>query len=321
MIAMLVAGAVVLLLVFALMAPLESLRWWSRRGDAEVLDGLARPDGAGSPVRDPAPRMYVIYLSGIGAVDGATDSFRERAVLTELAERLPDVAVAADVFPYAVENRGLTQRATTWFWGRLQRLQRVPVASFASNLINLRNSLRVLVSADPRYGPTYNLAVAQEIAVSLSRHGYDWQERPPVTIVGYSGGGQIALGSAWHLAGLHVPVSVISLGGVLSDDPALDRIEHLWHLYGSKDKMQLLGPLLFPGRWPTAPLSPWHQARHAGRITLRKIGPMKHMDGRDYFDRHATDAAGTSFRQLTVDALVEILSAASAASRSGTASV
>ena len=60
-----------------------------------------------------------------------------------------------------------------------------------------------------------------------------------------------------------------------------------------------------------APLSSWNRALHAGRITIRTIGPMRHMNGKDYFDRHDTDADGVSYRQLTVDALVEALGPAS----------
>lgn len=331
MIGWLVGVALVLLLVFALLAPLESLRWWSRRPDAPLLAALVhsehderiqpgsqhehqRPQSAPAPQdrarrASPPPRRFVVYLSGIGAVDGRTDSHRERAVLAALAEAMPDVVVAADVFPYAVENRGLTERATTWFWSVLQRLQRIPVARMASNLINLRNAFRVLVSADPRYGPTYNLAVAQEIAASLTRHGYDWRRPVPVTLIGYSGGGQIALGSSWYLAGTGVPVSVVSIGGVLSDDPALDRIEHLWHLYGARDRMHRLGGLVFPGRWPTAPLSTWHGALREGRISRECIGRMRHMGGRDYFDRHASDG-GANYRELTFEALRSALTEA-----------
>ena len=310
MIGMLIAGAVLLLLSFALLAPLESLRWWTRRNDDSIVGDLARaeiePDGV--TALSPQPRRFVAYLSGIGTVDGARRSRRETAMLAEVAERLPDVEITADVFPYAVDNRGLTQRTTRWFWTLLAKLQRIPVAKAPSYLINLRNALRVLVSADPRYGPTYNLAVAQEITESLTRHGYDWEERPPVTVIGYSGGGQIALGCCWFLAALGIPVSVISIGGVLSDDPALQRVEHAWHFYGSRDRTHMLGPLVFPGRWPTAPLSDWHRAKQDGRITLRTIGPMKHMGSRDYFDRHHHDDAGVSFRRLTVDALVKALS-------------
>lgn len=311
MISWLLTVVAIVALVFALLAPLESLRWWARRQDTASVGSLVHEadtdaDLAHEPLR-PSPRRYVVYLSGIGAVDGLTDSRRERAVLAALAESMPDVVVAADVFPYAVENRGLTQRASTWFWSRLQRLQRVPVANLAANLINLRNGLRVLVSTDPRYGPTYNLAVAQAIEVSLSAHGYPWRRPVPVTLIGYSGGGQIALGASWYLASARVPVSVVSIGGVLSDDPALDRIEHLWHFYGSRDRVQRLGGLVFPGRWPTARLSAWRDAHQAGRITSTCLGPMRHMGGRDYFDRHATDAAGTSYRELTVAALQRVL--------------
>lgn len=298
-----------LVLVFALLSPLESLRWWGRRKDAGVLSALVHdiPDDAEATEDRPVPRAYVVYLSGIASVDGTTDSRRERAVLTDLAESMPDVVVAADVFPYAVENRGLNQRASAWFWGRLSRLQRVPVANLVAKLINLRNGLRVLVSADPRYGPTYNLAVAHEIAASLRRHGYRREEGVPVTVVGYSGGGQIALGACWYLAAGGVPVSVISVGGVLSSDPALDRVGHVWHLYGTKDWVQRLGALAFPGRWPWARLSAWRAAVDAGRISRTCLGPMKHTGGKDYYDRHLTVADGRSYREVTLDAMREIL--------------
>lgn len=301
-------GALALLLLLAFLAPLESLRWWTRRKDETVLDRFTRTgeDDDAPPVESSA-RLFVVYLSGIGTVDGLSGSRRERAVLDALAHRLPDTVVAADVFPYAVENRGLTQRATTWFWGRLHRWQRVPVASLAANLINIRNALRVLVSADPRYGPAFNLAVAQEITRSLSRHGYDWSRRPPVAVIGYSGGGQIALGASWYLAGLDIPTSVVSIGGVLSGDPALNRLEHLWHLYGSRDRLQLLGPAVFPSRWWLSRLSAWNRADKDGRITQRCIGPMRHMGRTDYFDSRARTEDGTRYRNLTIDALVEVL--------------
>lgn len=319
MIGWVLGGAAAIALAFALMSPLESLRWWARKVEDPTLDALATPtEHIGEGVADPEPgaderagrpavRRYVVYLSGVGAVDGRTDSRRERALLDDVAAALPDVEVAADVFPYSVGNRGLTQRASTWFWGTLHRLQRVPVAKLASFLINFRNELRVLVSADPRYGPTYNLAIAQEIARSLQRHGYPPGSQTPVTIIGYSGGGQIALGAAWYLAALNIPVSVISIAGVMCSDPALDRVQHLWHLFGSRDRLHRLSDVLFPARWRTAGLSAWNRGLRAGRITQLEIGPMRHMGGSDYFDRHAEDEKGRSYRQLTTDALVKIL--------------
>src|SRR5690625_924880 len=102
--ALLAAFAVLLLLAF--LAPIESLRWWSRRRDEVTLGSFAHSaadDGAATQVQE--ARLFVVYLSGIGTVDGLSGSRRERAVLTAVAERVPDAVVAADVFPYAVENQ------------------------------------------------------------------------------------------------------------------------------------------------------------------------------------------------------------------------
>lgn len=306
---LLAVGVLALVLVFALMAPLESLRWWTRGKGAQMLGTLVRPEPGPETAAEPPPRAFAVYLSGIGAVDGTTDSRRERATLADLAAALPDVVIAADVFPYAVENRGLTQRASRWFWNVLAKLQRIPVLNVLSYVINMRNALRVLVSADPRYGPTFNLAVAQQIVDSLTRHGYDWRARPPVYIIGYSGGGQVALGATPYLDAIGVPVWLISIAGVFGSDPGLDRIQHVWHFYGSRDRTHQLGVIAFPGRWPTAPTSAWHQAVNDGRVTQRCIGPMRHTDGKDYFDRHRFDENGVSFRALTLDAMTEVLQA------------
>lgn len=128
-----------------------------------------------------------------------------------------------------------------------------------------------------------------------------------MAVIGYSGGGQIALGASWYLAALDIPTSVVSIGGVLSGDPALNRLQHLWHLYGSRDRLQLLGPVVFPSRWWLSRLSAWNRADREGRITRRRIGPMRHMGRTDYFDRHARTQDGTSYRNLTIDALVGVL--------------
>jgi hypothetical protein len=42
-ISILLAGAVALLLAFAFLAPLESMRWWRRRADDRVLGDLPAP--------------------------------------------------------------------------------------------------------------------------------------------------------------------------------------------------------------------------------------------------------------------------------------
>lgn len=306
-------GILVLLLVFfVLLSPLESLRWWADKGEKEVRRTfeLLPPEAA---AQDRA-RRYLVYLSGVGVVGGDRLSVREEAWLESLRDALPEVRVVADVFPYAVDNRGLLQRTTVWLWSRLDRWRRAGSIKFLPLLINVRNIAKVLVSADPRYGPTLNIGLAQEIWRSLQRHGYVPGSNTPVTIVGFSGGGQMALGAGWFLDGLGVPVSVISVGGIFGDDPGLDRISHLWHLRGRRDRIQHLGAVAFPGRWPTAPLSPWGRARREGRITTQVIGPMGHDGPRGYFGRRAFDEDGRNHADLTlaaVSAIVQTMAAPS----------
>lgn len=304
----LLTAILIVVVVFALLAPLDSMRWWERRGRTQAALG-AMPANPDHLPRRPDARLFVVYLSGIGAVDGTTDAVWERETLAQLAAALPDVAFTADVFPYDVENRGLTQRASSWFWGKLASWQRTSRNLFQialSYLINLRNALRVLVSADPRYGPIFNLSVAQQIIDSLDRHQYDWSRRPPVIVIGYSGGGQIAVGAGWYLTAAGLPISVISLAGVVDSHPGLARLNRLWHFYGSKDDVQRIGPLVFPGRWPIFRTSLWNKGKRSGQISVECIGPMTHVDKNGYFDP-AMVHDGKVNRTVTEEVLTRIL--------------
>ena len=114
---------------------------------------------------------------------------------------------------------------------------------------------------------------------SLLKYGYALESRVPVTLIGYSGGGQVALGAAPFLKrALGAPVSVVSLAGVMRSDPGLAELEHLYHLEGSKDPVPRLGLLVFPGRWPVFVTSHWNRLRRQHRLTvipdpLRVFGP------------------------------------------------
>ena len=304
------------LLVAALvLAPLESLRWWATQG-AEQIEAGTEPselrelaDAAeADPSEDSAPRKYLVYLSGIGAI-GASDVPQEEVpFVQDLHDRLERFTVLDDVFPYAVDNRGLTAER---FLGRLWRwLDRVrmknPNAALAV-LINLRNVAQLFVCADRRYGPTYNLGTAREIHKSLVRHGHRPGSPDEVVLFGWSGGGQIALGAAWYLQALGLRVSVLSLGGMLSDDIALARIEHLWHLYGTKDPLQASGKVMFAGRWPIAKASPWNVALSEGKITMVELGPYRHNVKQHYFDYESTLPDGRSYAGKVIDTVESIL--------------
>lgn len=307
MIAWVIGILLITLVVLALLSPLESARWWADRGEAELRRTFEELPREIVPAGDGA-RAHLVYLSGIGDVGGNRLLDRESSWLVTLAEALPDVIVVSDVFPYSVDNRGLLQRTTVRLWSWLdhgRRARRMKVLHF---LINLRNVLYVLISADPRYGPAHNIGLAQELWRSLQRHGYRPGSGRPVVLVGYSGGAQMSLGAAWFLSRAGVPVTVISIGGVFGDEPGLDRVDHLWHLTGAQDRVQLIGSVAFPGRWPTAPLSAWGRAKREGRVTLRTIGDMRHDGGEAYFGRRAMGADGRTHAETTRDAVVAILS-------------
>lgn len=276
-----------------------------RPGEREVRQTFElEPPGNPPPA---AAEHFLVYLSGVGTIGGDALSRREEAWLDSLRDALPEALVIGDVFPYAVDNRGLLQRATVWLWGRLERWRRGRWARLLPALIEIRNIAQVLVSADPRYGPTYNIGLAQEIWRSLQRHGYVPGGTTPVTLIGFSGGAQVALGAGGLLAGLGVPVSLIAVGGIFGDDPGLERLRRVWLLTGTRDRLQRLGVVAFPGRWPTAPLSHWGRAKREGRITRLVIGDMAHTGADGYLGRRASGSDGRSHAEATRDAVVRII--------------
>ena len=315
---MIIDDLLILLLVLAVaalvLAPLESLHWWATRGaeEAEVLPEVAARDVPADTVRtaDSAgePQRFLVYLSGIGAIAAEDVPEEEFPFLAGLRERLDGIRVIDDVFPYAVDNRGLTaERLLGRLWRRLQTVRMKNPNAALAVLINLRNLMQLFVCADRRYGPTYNMGTAREIHRSLVRHGHVPGAADQVVLLGWSGGGQIALGAAWYLDAMGLRTSVLSLGGMLSDDIALARVEHLWHLYGTKDFLQASGKLLFAGRWPIAKASPWNEAERAGRISMIELGPYNHNIKEHYFDYEAKLPDGRSYAGKVIDTIDEVL--------------
>ncbi len=126
----------------------------------------------------------------------------------------------------------------------------------------------------------------------------------PITLVGYSGGGQIAVGAAGHLKELiDADVSVIALGGLLSADPGLDAVQRLYYLAGRKDRIHRFGTLLFPGRWPVFSYSSWNQAKAQGRVRIVDMGPVDHTGRGGYLDNMAILPDGRSHLQQTVEVI------------------
>jgi pimeloyl-ACP methyl ester carboxylesterase len=170
--------------------------------------------------------------------------------------------------------------------------------------------VQVAISADPRYGPIYNLGVARAMRDNLVRHGYHLDSRTPVTLLGWSGGAQIALGAAWYLPGLiGAPVRIVSVGGVMSDDIGIQRMTHMWHLWGQKDPLAPMGEKLYAGRWKVYPNSDWNRALADGRITLIQLGNFTHNGKGNYFDNEMTLANGETHMQHVLAQVKQVLTA------------
>jgi hypothetical protein len=295
------------ILVWAAMAPLETLGWWAGWFGDRIYHDELPSDG---PVRLVRPNVnsYILFLSGVGRVSGETISRREREFLRRLAGALPQTVVIDDIFPYSVNNLALTGQpffARIWRWAFRRKLHGPQLAGY---LINLRNIWQVMISADKRYGPIFNQAVAQVFLHALTRYNYDPTGQTPVYVIGYSGGGQMAVGAAGYLCEwIRGPVYVISLGGVFGSEPSLLQVRHLYHLYGTSDRSHKLG-LIAPGRWPIFPASPWNRARRQGLITEREIGPMGHTGRRGYLDANHGFANGVAYVDHTVAEIAKIVS-------------
>ncbi len=295
---------VVTLLLTAALSPLETLSWWAGWTEEEL--GAAPPpvskSGGGA-------RHYIVYLSGIGSISGRYLLPREKAFLRALRERVPGAVIVSDVFPYSPQGLPLlaAPRLFDQLWRRVQALRVSGAPSILAALIKARNVFQVMVSADHRYGPIFNQGAAGVIEAALVKEGYRRDSGAAITIIGYSGGAQVATGAAPFLrARLKAPIDVISLGGVMASDPGLAYLRAFHHIYGARDKVERVGALMFPDRWAAAAYSEWNAGKRDGRITLHKLPRMTHTGVNGYFGRVPIDGVANVERTLEkVSALIK----------------
>lgn len=292
-----------------LLAPLETLGWWAGWYNDEV-DTTINTGTLAEPVEDPKEiDRYIIYLDGVGQ-----SSFEYlpdiETFLDALTPALPDdVALIRGLMAYSVLNNPLNEdRPLTFLWKLADKLRLTNPTNLLGLLVNLRNVLIVTVSADQRYGPLYNQGIAQIMYNSLINNGYQPGSGVPITLIGYSGGGQMAGAAAPFLRRVTgAPIDIISLGGVISGNCNLLKLEHLYHLVGEKDGVEKLGPLIFPGRWKVFPLSFWNRAKRLGKISLVSLGPVGHQVPGGMLDPQAYLPNGCSHLQHTIDTILQIL--------------
>jgi hypothetical protein len=297
-----------LLLIFILavmLSPLETLTWWAGWFGAETAD--SELPATNQPLPDSPYQHYVVYLTGIGGFSNDKLLDEERALLDRLIDELPDVRIVDDVYPYALAQWSLTEgRLLSRFWrfAVMKKMERRAVGF----IINIRNMLQVFVAADRRYSPIYSEGISESVLRGLKRHGYPVSSGVPVTLIGYSGGGEIAISTITPLKrAINAPVYVISLAGVMSDDPYVADVEHLYHIYGERDTVQLLGSILFPGRWRWAKWSVWNRARAAGKITPVLLGDMTHNGVDGYLDMETRMEDGRAYFDATVAKLADLI--------------
>ncbi|MFS6826861.1 hypothetical protein [Cyanobium sp. ATX-6F1] len=305
----LVTIGALLFLIAALLAPLEALGWWAGWYGGGV-EGHPATGVLATPRRgeQPLARM-VVYLDGIG--QASAEALPEgEDFLRRLAQRLPDdTPIVRGIMPYSVVNVPLTEMG--WlavFWRWVDRLRLKNPRSLLGLIINLRNVTVVAVSADERYGPIYNQGIAQVIVDSLVANGYPLGTGLPITLLGFSGGGQISLGALPYLRrALEAPIEVISLGGVFAGGNPFLQVQHLYHLVGDRDRVERFGRIVFPRRWPLVALSYWNRARRRGKVSLIPLGPVGHELPGGILDGEALLPDGRSPLQQTLDLVAAIL--------------
>lgn len=315
----LITLGILLFFLSAVLSPFETLGWWAGWTKKSLDDDMA---GAGVPHQDDSieqplgptdtlsapPVHFLVYLRGI-ATANADLGRREQGFVDLLKTNIPAAAIISDIFPYSATNNPLTgERAFAWLYQWLLNARLRSRNSWFAILFMVHNLMQVAVSGDPRYGPIYNSGIAREIGLRLIQHNYPTESGHPIWVLGWSGGGQIAIGTARYLHQVfQAPVYVISIGGVMLDDPGIAEIEHLYHLEGSRDNFPRLGDLFSPGRWPFVRHSAWNKALQAGRITFIDPGPMRHTGKDDYFDYKAQLPNGQNHAEHTAQVVTDIV--------------
>ena len=293
------------LVLAGLLAPFEALGWWAGwygdKGDTTKLAYIAKR----SPIDrvDTTVNHYIVYLDGIGK-SSFKYSVRSAKFLAKLEESLPsDRLLIQDIIPYSVINLPLTlNRPLARFWQWIERTSRLEV------LVLLRNMFQVAVSVDTRYGAIYNRGTAQIIIDRLLSSGYQPGSGTLITLIGYSGGGQISLGAVPYLKKvLAAPIEVISLAGVVSGNNEVAQVEHLYHLVGKQDRVARLTPLLFPRRWSILSWSNWNLAKSRGEISYISLGEVGHDSKTGPLDDNARLKNGSSHLEQTLRIILRIL--------------
>ena len=260
---------------------------------AELLQANARHQG-GQQVR-----RFVIYLDGIHQQEKDHPP-RVSAFLEELKQRLADDhRLVRDLETYTFLPVALADDSgSAWFWRRLFHWQEHHPNGFvqllAAVLVQANNVIKVGISSDRRYGPIRNYELALKITLRLAEEGFDPSQGSELVLLGYSGGGEMAMGVADYLRSIcKVPVQIITFCGVFSGNQRLERTKQVTLVVGTRDPVAAFGRIAYPGRLPLLPFSKWNKVRRQGLVHREVIDGMNHNGNRGPFsERYRGEVVG-----------------------------
>ncbi|HGY5532010.1 MAG TPA: alpha/beta hydrolase [Prochlorococcus sp.] len=275
------------------------------------LDGLPDPKELFTdvPPKNSGHLNYIIYLDGIHQSEEDHPP-RVSEFLAKLEEGIDADSMlvkgieAYTVMPVALRSVSYSQ----WFWRWLFSLQEehpnALVSFISSFFVQANNVIKVGISSDRRYGPVMNYELSLKIARRLESVGFHPCSAERLVLVGYSGGGEMAIGTAEMLQRLcRVPVQVITVCGVFSGNGSLDDIDRVAMVVGSKDPVAAFGRLAYPGRLPMLPLSNWNRWQRHRKLARYQITDMSHSGSSGPFsDCFSPQVVGAICRELVCSA-------------------
>ena len=310
---LLLDGGRIIIIAFVLaglLAPFEALGWWAGwyGGERDTTTLAFKPQQTETNKQTTvASQQYIVYLDGIGK-SSFEYSFRVEEFLRRLETSLDssNYVLIKDIVPYSAIDLPLTiNRPLAKIWQWVDRTTKFKV------LILLRNMFQVAVSVDSRYAPIYNRGTAQIIIDRLLNSGYQPGSGALITLLGYSGGGQISLGALPYIKKvLAAPIEIISLAGVISGNTEVAQAEHLYHLVGEKDNVARWTPFLFPQRWSIISWSNWNLAKSRGEISFISLGKVGHDSKNGPLDESAILEDGCNHLEKTLAIVLRILTRA-----------
>jgi hypothetical protein len=306
----LVGLASFLLLGWGTLAPVGTLAWWLNLETEEInFNKNKPPNGLLSNERsstDGLQQCYIVFLPGVGNTGGGSLPDGEAKFLRRLTAAYPDCVAIDDVFPYSVRQQTLNQdHPFAKFWQSAQDAE-----GWAGQvLINVRNFWQMALSADDRYGSTYNwgIAVATIERMQARQSIRDRQQPLKLIVIGTSGGAQVAIGTAPYLKRwLNADISLILIGGFFEGTEGFEAADRIYHLRGDRDWIQGLAAVVFPARWRWTVGSPFNQARREGKFVDLISGQHEHQGNKGYFGQTQIKGQEQSYLDLTLQQVKQL---------------